>query len=320
MSDARASAARAGIDLAPQELVALDELVTPLVLQGQSLWHIWATHRDTIGVCPATLYNYLNAGLFGARRLNLPRAVRFRPRHTGKGQGQDRRDIGKRSYADYLALCAGVAKDLGLSCEYYHDGWDVEFDTVIGRPGGKCLFTIVFVTSELFLARLLDKKTQECAIAAFDWLEKVFRRHVERRVGQPAGRPWWFFNTALTDNGTEMKDFASFERSVFAKYDDPRCSVFYCDPYSSWQKPRIEVAHTLLRRVLPKGTSFEHLTQTDIDRVCSHINSYARENLMGAYPFEVAPTGFCGDGLYKALGLSVIAPDDINLTPGLLSR
>jgi hypothetical protein len=50
------------------------------------------------------------------------------------------------------------------------------------------------------------------------------------------------------------------------------------------------------------------------------INTYARENLAGATPFEVAPVGFCGDGLYGALGLTRIAPDDINLTPGLLSR
>jgi IS30 family transposase len=181
----------------------------------------------------------------------------------------------KRTYADYLALLSGVAKDLGLSCGYYRDGWDVEFDTVIGRQGGKCLLTVVFVTSELFLARLLEEKTQKCVVAASDELERIFWRHAERRIGHSPNAPWWFFNTALTDNGTEMVDFASLERSVFAKYDDPRCKVYYCDPYSSWQKPRIEVAHTLLRRILFKGTSFDTLCQADIDLVCSHINSYA---------------------------------------------
>lgn len=69
------------------------------------------------------------------------------------------------------------------------------------------------------------------------------------------------------------------------------------------------MAHTLLHRVLPKGSSFDHLTQADIDLICSHINSYSRENLNGAYPLEVAPSGFCGDGLLNALGLKIIKPD-----------
>jgi len=54
--------------------------------------------------------------------------------------------------------------------------------------------------------------------------------------------------------------------------------------------------------------------------VVSHINSYTRKNLAGATPFEAAPAGFCGDGIYNALGLSAIDPEAINLTPGLLAR
>ena len=204
----------------------------------------------------------------------------------------------------------------------HYCAWDVEGDTVIGRPGGKCLLTIVFVTSELFLARLLDKKTQDCVVAALDGLERIFKRHQLPLIGQGEDYPWWFFNTFLTDNGTEMGDFKSMERTVFkGRYvGQERMQVYYCDPYCSWQKPRVEVAHTLLRRVLPKGTSFDHLTQADIDLVCSHINSYSRENLNGAYPFEVAPPGFCSDGIYKALGLKIVNPDDINLPPGLLTK
>lgn len=204
----------------------------------------------------------------------------------------------------------------------HYDGWDVEGDTVIGRPGGKCLLTIVFVTSEIILARLLDKKTQACVVAALDELEGIFKRHQLQLTGQGESYPRWFFNTFLTDNGTEFGDFRSMERTVFkGRYERfERMQVYYCDPYCSWQKPRVEVAHTLLRRVLPKGTSFDHLSQADIDLICSHINSYSRQNLNGAYPFEVAPSGFCSDGIYTALGLKIINPDDINLTPGLITR
>lgn len=99
--------------------------------------------------------------------------------------------------------------------------------------------------------------------------------------------------------------------------------VYYCDPYCSWEKPHIENQHTLLRRILPKGTSFDSfddLTQEDINLVCSHMNSYSRESLNGATPFGMAPPDFSGDSLIDALGLMRIKPDDVNLTPGLLLK
>lgn len=208
-----------------------------------------------------------------------------------------------------------------------YDPFDVEADTVIGRVGGKCLLTIVFVTSSLFLARLLDRKAQECVVAALDDLERIFKRHrkwdkVLWGSEEYTDCAWWFFNTFLTDNGTEMDDFTSMEMTVFkGRYAElERMQVYYCDPYCSWQKPHIENAHTLLRRVLPKGTSFDDLTQEDINLICSHMNSYSRENLNGATPFEMAPPDFCGDGFIDALGLQRIKPDEVNLTPGLLLR
>jgi len=320
-ADVRASAARCGIDADAQRLAALDDLITPLVLKGQSIYHIWNNHRDEIRLSPATLYHYFDLGLFTATRAHLPRAVHFRPRKKKKDRGADTRDIGERTYKDYLDYLAKMGHLFNSAASDAHDDWDIEFDTVIGRRGGKCLLTIVFVRSELFLARLLDRRSKECVEDALDEVERIFHNNVERTIGKGSECCWWFFFTGLTDNGTEFKGFKSMERSVFESPGGEvldRMQVYYCDPYSSWQKPRIEVAHTLLRRVLPKGTSFDELTQKDIDLICSHIDSYTRENLGGASPFEVAPPGFCGDRLYKALGLSYIAPDDINLTPGLL--
>ena len=47
------------------------------------------------------------------------------------------------------------------------------------------------------------------------------------------------------------------------------------------QKGGIEQAHTMLRMVLPKKTSFEFLTQWDVNLIASHINSTPRESLNG---------------------------------------
>ena len=202
-------------------------------------------------------------------------------------------------------------------------GWDVEFDTVIGRIGGKCLLTFVFLPSSLFLARLIEHKTQDCVCDEFDWLEQVLRRNRERCIGE--GGLWWFFSSALTDRGSEMSDFKRLERSLFPienPYGDDyvrRTNVFYCDPYTSSQKPHVEEAHTLLRRVLPKKSSFDDLTQDHINLICSHINSYSRASLGGMRPFDLIPAGF-SDKLSTALGLELIEADQVCLTPRLIGR
>jgi Transposase and inactivated derivatives, IS30 family len=202
--------------------------------------------------------------------------------------------------------------------------WDAEFDTVIGKVGGKTLLTIVLPISSILIARLMPKKDQACVLKEFNKLEKILKNNREMLLGQ--GGIWWFFRNMLTDRGSEMSDFYRLEESMFPIVTPEgnealwcRTRVFYCDPYSSWQKPHVEEAHTLLRRVLPKGTHFEDLTQREVNLVCSHINSYSREKLGGATPFDCAPPGFNAK-LIRALGMKEIDADEVNLKPRLLDR
>ena len=67
-----------------------------------------------------------------------------------------------------------------------------------------------------------------------------------------------------------------------------RTYVFYCDPYVSNQKARLEKNHEYIRYVIPKGRSMHKYTQEDINLMASHINSTARDSLNGATPFDLA--------------------------------
>ena len=96
-----------------------------------------------------------------------------------------------------------------------------------------------------------------------------------------------------------------------------RSSIYYCDPMRSGQKGGVENAHTMLRMVLPKGTSFEYLTQWDVNLIVNHINSTPRESLDGRTPYDLALASF-GEQTLKALQLRRIAPDEVNLTPKLI--
>lgn len=48
---------RTGINMSPEELTELDSLISPLIIKGQPLNHIFAVHADDIPVCRRTLYN-----------------------------------------------------------------------------------------------------------------------------------------------------------------------------------------------------------------------------------------------------------------------
>ena len=98
-----------------------------------------------------------------------------------------------------------------------------------------------------------------------------------------------------------------------------RTRVFYCDPQRPDQKGGCEVTHEMIRRILPKGTSFDHLTQSDIDLMMSHINSYARKKLNNQSPYQLF-SFFYGEDLLSLLHINQISPNDINLTPKLLKR
>jgi IS30 family transposase len=124
------------------------------------------------------------------------------------------------------------------------------------------------------------------------------------------------FPVVLTDNGSEFSNPKMLEADG---QGNQRTKVFYCDPYSSFQKPSVELNHEFIRKVVPKGASFDGLVQSDVDLMISHINSYSREKLNDKSPFDMFGFLF-GHRLLKKLGVSKIPPNEIMLTPALLKK
>lgn len=297
----RASEPRRGIDLGPAELAALAEAVVPLLERGQSPKAIAASHPE-LGVSASTLYRYIEMGVLGrATNLSLPRKVRFKKRRRARPERSPRRDLEGR---DYEAFCA-LPAELRAECK--------EMDTVIGRPGGKCLLTFCLRGSEIFYARLMGSKGADEVAAQLDEVEMAA---YDARVAGELGAM-----VVLTDNGGEFDRYEDLERSCCCAPGEGarRIEVYYCEPYSSWQKPHVENAHAMLRRVLPKGSSFDDLTQADVDLICSHINSYPREELGWRTPFETLPE-WGQENLPQAFGMRIIPRDEVNLTPSLIGR
>lgn len=287
---------RSGINCSPEELQTLDDLISPLIKKGQPLSHIYASHKDEISCSRRTLYNYMDANLLQARNIDLPRRVRYKKRKHRKEGYQDVKQLyrKRRSYIDFERFM-----------EAHPDAEVVEMDTVKGnREGGKVLLTLLFRKSSFMLIFLLPRCTQECVADVFNMLTETLGISLFRKT----------FPVILTDNGPEFKAPASIEKTRDGKH---RTYVFYCDPYVSNQKARIEKNHEYIRYVLPKGKCFRYLTQDDITRLTNHINSTARDNLNGATPYDLA-TLLLNKKVLTSLGLHRVSPDQILLKPVLL--
>ncbi len=78
--------------------------------------------------------------------------------------------------------------------------------------------------------------------------------------------------TLSLDNGIENKQHRGIT-------DASGVQVYFCDPYSSWQKGGVEHANKMLRRYLPKGCDLGQFTQEQVDDFVATINSKPRRCL-----------------------------------------
>lgn len=215
---------RQGINQSAADIALLDDLISPLLAQGQSLAHIYAFHGHEIPCSRKTLYNYINQGVFTARNIDLRRKVRYKckPRKTGTRISLAAKQfrIG-RTYDDFQKFIQ-ANPEVPI----------VEMDTVEGGKDNstQAFLTLFFRNCSLMLIFVLQEKTQDQVIKVFDYLTEKLTIKVFQEL----------FPVILTDNGIE---FQFPERIECDKNGEIRTRIFYCNPNSSWQKGRIEKNH-----------------------------------------------------------------------------
>ena len=244
------------------------------------------------------MYNYVDLGVFSFRNIDLPRKVKYKKRKENEKQ-RIRRETAIRKGRTY--------EDFKEYIEKHPECSIVEMDTVEGRKGGKVFLTLLFRQSKFMLIYLMENKTMEC-------VEKVFRK-IKEIVGIERFKK--AFEVILTDNGSEFFNPMSIEKNE--ETEEIVSRVFYCDPEASWQKGAIEKNHEYIRYVLPKGSSFDELTQEKVNILMSNINSTSRDILNGKTPYNAILLTF-NEEIINKLGVIKIHPDEVNLSPKLLKR
>ncbi|VNM38920.1 transposase, ISSmi3 [Streptococcus pneumoniae] len=282
--------AREGTPLNSKTFWDMDKVISEGVKKGQHIYHILKTHN--LDVSSSTVYRHIRKGYLSIAPIDLARAVKFKERRKSKLPSIPKEAKKGRSYEDFQNYL--VLNQL--------DSW-LEMDTVLGRIGGKVLLTFNLSFCNFIFARLLDNKT------ALEVTKHLY--DIKNTLHQADKDFFQLFPVILTDNGGEFTRVDDIEMDVRGE-----SKLFFCDPNRSDQKGRIEKNHTLIRDILPKGTSFDNLTQEDINLVCSHVK---RAALNGKSAYELFAFTY-GEEIPKLLGISKISAEDVYQSSKLLQH
>lgn len=154
-----------------------------------------------------------------------------------------------------------------------------EMDCVVGKQGtSKVLLVLTERLTRWEIIRLMPDKTAASVVRVINSLE---RKMGVKQFSQ-------IFKSITVDNGGEFADWEGIEKSC--KRRKNRTTLFYCHPYSSYERGSNENQNKLVRRFYPKGTDFTKVKPADIKRLEKWINNYPRE--MFDY--------YCSNDLYEA--------------------
>lgn len=208
-------------------------------------------------ICAKTVYNYIDKGVFlHLTNIDLPikgkrkqeykrvRVVKERKREVGKSIDERPEEVQSRENIGH---------------------W--EMDTVVGARG-KSKHSLLVLTERVTrkeIIRILEQHTAACVVSALD--------DIERQMGFETFRQT--FKSITSDNGTEFAYDKGIVRSVTDE-TKVRTKIFYCHPYSSWERGSNEVANRLIRRHIPKGINFDNKTVEDIQQIEDWMNNYPR--------------------------------------------
>ncbi len=212
-------------------------------------------------VSVATIYKYIKKGLFlRITQVDLPR--RGRRKHSYK-KVKTKKDQARASAGESIERRGEEVRSRKV---FGH--W--EMDTVYSRKSAakKALLVLTERKTRKEIILPVPNRKAETVVKALDTLE--------RKVGAVNFRK--IFKSITVDNGSEFTAVEGLERSAINK-TIPRTKLYFCHPYSSWERGSNENANIMIRRRHPKGTDFACVSAAEIKATETWINNYPRKIL-----------------------------------------
>ena len=240
------------------EETIIEKECSPAAVLGYAMME-GRTFQTTISV--ATIYYYIKKGLF----LHITQEAL--PRHGKRKQGYKK----VKTHKDQARASAGESienrPDEVIERKVFGH-W--EMDTVYSRKNTttKALLVLTERKTREEIIVLIPNQKAETIVRALDALERKFGAVNFRKI----------FKSITVDNGSEFSAPEELERSAVNK-TIPRTKVYFCHPYSSWERGSNENVNGMIRRRHPKGTDFSKVSAAEIAKTEAWVNSYPRKIL-----------------------------------------
>ena len=286
---------RTGIPLNKESFYETERIISEAVQNGQHIYHI--IQSNNLPISTATVYRHIQKRYYSITPMDLPRAVKFKPRNSKESDYVPKWAREGRTFNDFLAFVEDNS-DLPL----------VQLDTVIGRIGGKVIMTIHFVNSDFMIGLLLENKTAAEAANKIQGLKRDLNS-LGFKFGDIAP-------LLLTDNGGEFSVVSAFENDTEGNAES---NMFFCEPCSPHEKAEIEKNHTLFRDIVKTGTSFDDFTQETVNLIFSHVNAVKRKQFNGKSAYDMF-SFYYSEVLASALGISFVPSNEVIQSPKLLAK
>ena len=272
--------------------------------KNQPITHIFKNIEKTFPKSIQSFYRYVHEGYFTAINDEmLSRAYSYKPRKRTEEKPIIRRESIKSIIREGRRL-----ENMNKYIELHPNVSIVEMDTVIGKfEDKKCILTLYFRNSKLMLMFLIDKYKPKAVSDVF--------RQLKNTLG--INRFKELFEVVLTDNGWEFSKPEDIE--IDYSTGEKLINIYYCDPYSSWQKGGIERNHEFIRYIIPKGITFDNLTKNNIKNMMNNINNVIRKSLDYKSPYILFKNIY-GEETTKKLHLRTIEKDEVNLSYKILIK
>lgn len=298
-------ASRIGIDMTIDEVNYWDEHFRRMLKEkNQPIMHIFHNIKDEFPKSMQTFYKYVHRGYFPSINDEmLARSFSYKKREK------------KKNYEEIVTIHRNSPLKKGRTIVNFEEYLEanpnanvVEMDTVIGKKDDKqCFLTLYFRSSKLMIVYAIKKYNADAVNQVFQNLIKKLGTELFKNV----------FEVILTDNGWEFSKPDGIESNL--ETGEKLISLFYTDPYSSWQKGSLERNHQFIRYILPKGISLDNVTKKNAIDITNNINSVQRKSLNYLTPYDLFIKQH-DPYIAELLNLKKINQSEVNLSYRILNK
>lgn len=195
-----------------------------------------------------SMYNWIEKGLMKTKNIDLELKLK---RKTNKNNKKNRKN--KMILGESIE-----ARPKEVESRENFGNWEI--DTVIGskKKTDPVLLTLTERKTRYELIIKIDSKTSKSVEEGLSFLKD--KSPLKEQV----------FKTITSDNGLEFSSLTKICEYI---------KIYYCHPYSSYERGTSENQHKLIRRFIKKGKEIGNYTGRQIERIMNWMNNYPRKIL-----------------------------------------